>query len=403
MEVPPYVRQVLEKLEDAGFEAWCVGGCVRDVLLGRTPADWDVCSAARPAQAKAALGMPVVETGIRHGTITALTEGGPVEVTTFRREGVYSDHRRPDQVFFTQSLEEDLLRRDFTINAMAYHPGRGLRDPFGGQEDLAARELRCVGDPFRRFGEDALRVLRCLRFAAVLGFRMEPNTEKALAFSAGLLPTVSAERTQAELCRLLVGPWAGQVLGHYLHIFRVILPELDKNVQMGFLHILPAVPSVRWAALLWQIPREDANRVLERLRFPNREKEKISHLLAFRAEALPISRQRVQELLGKLGVKQLFFLLDLLACTRPAFQQGEVSQARALAKELLAQGACLSIRDLAVNGKDLLAMGFPAGPGIGQALAALLAAVQAGDVPNRREPLLKQVGEYLHIFPPNTS
>lgn len=394
MEIPGYVGQVLGKLERAGFEAWCVGGCVRDALLGRAPADWDVCSAATPAQAKSALGMPTAELGLRHGTVTALTGSGPVEVTTFRREGAYSDHRRPDQVFFTQSLEEDLRRRDFTVNAMAYHPARGLRDPFGGREDLAAGVLRCVGEPSRRFGEDALRILRCLRFAAVLGFRIEDNTKKALFDSAGLLRAISAERTRAELSRLLAGPWAGEVVGEYLHILRVVLPELPENMQMDFLHNLPAAPAVRWAALLWQAPDEDAGRAMERLRFSKRDRQETGQLLAHRGEPLPIPRRRIQALLGELGAEQFFFLLDLLAYTRPAPQREETARARALAGEMLAQGVCLSVGDLAVNGKDLLGAGCPAGPGIGRVLTALLEEVQAGRLPNEKGPLLTKAGEY---------
>ncbi len=225
--LPPYAGEVLEKLEAAGFEAWCVGGCVRDALLGRAPADWDVCTSARPEQTKKALAeFSQAETGLRHGTVTAITSGGPVEITTFRREGDYSDRRRPDKVEFTSCLEEDLLRRDFTINAMAWHPQRGLRDCFGGQADLQRGLLRCVGEPERRFQEDALRILRCLRFEAVLGFAIEENTEKALLALARLLEGISGERVQAEMDKLLAGAWAEKILHEYADVFRVLFPEI---------------------------------------------------------------------------------------------------------------------------------------------------------------------------------
>ncbi len=326
--LPPYAGEVLEKLEAAGFEAWCVGGCVRDALLGRAPADWDVCTSARPEQTKKALAeFSQAETGLRHGTVTAITSGGPVEITTFRREGDYSDRRRPDKVEFTSCLEEDLLRRDFTINAMAWHPQRGLRDCFGGQADLQRGLLRCVGEPERRFQEDALRILRCLRFEAVLGFAIEENTEKALLALARLLEGISGERVQAEMDKLLAGAWAEKILHEYADVFRVLFPE----ISCGDVKLPSEGGAAGWAALLHGLPAAQAEGLLRRLRFPNRTQKEIMQIWA--GNPLPISQ-------------------------------------------------------LAVQGRDLLELGFQPGPFLGRALHTLLGQVRAGEAPNEKDPLL---------------
>ena len=225
VKIPSYAAEVLSALEAAGFEAWCVGGCVRDSLLGRTPQDWDVTTAARPEQVLAVFGDRAVPTGLAHGTVTVKTAGGPVEVTTFRRDGAYRDHRRPQSVTFTDSLEEDLRRRDFTVNAMALDLRGNLADPLGGRNDLDAGVLRCVGEPDRRFREDALRILRGVRFAAALGFTLEPETDRSLRANRTLLAQIAPERIGAELKGLLTAPGAAEALarvqqaGGHNHIF----------------------------------------------------------------------------------------------------------------------------------------------------------------------------------------
>lgn len=332
--LPPYVGEVLEKLEGAGFEAWCVGGCVRDLLLGRAPADWDVCASSTPEETKAALAMPTAEVGLRHGTVTALTAAGPVEVTTYRKEGAYSDHRRPDRVEVSRRLEDDLVRRDFTINAMAWHPRRGLRDMFGGQGDLRKGLLRCVGEPGRRFEEDALRILRCLRFRAVLGFAIEENTEKALVGLVGLLREVSAERVQAELGKLLLGAYAEDTLRVYADVFKTVLPE----ILYADISLPDAVDSTaRWAGLLRGLTQAEAGEVLARLRFSKRCRGAVLRRLA---------------------------------------------------------GDPLPLNQLAVQGRDLLAIGFAPGPRVGEVLHILLEKVRAGESPNEKEALLKQAKIY---------
>lgn len=431
---PPYALLVLEQLERAGFEAWFVGGCVRDSLLGRVPGDWDVATSARPNQVQACFtGFSTADVGARHGTILVVAQGRPVEVTTYRQDGSYSDSRHPDQVTFSPRLEDDLARRDFTINAMAWHPRRGLRDCFGGQQDLAARQLRCVGDPDRRLSEDALRVLRCLRFAAVLGFSIHPATARALWGHKGLLPGVSKERVREELTKLLCGEAAPQVLREYSGIFFPLLPELLPTcgctqetpyhcytVWEHTLHALAHAPregALRWAALLHDCGKPAAKffspdgvahfyghaahsqrlaqQLLTRLRFSNRERERICSLVGAHSQALPLSEKRVKKLMGRYGAEWFFQLLDLMAADNSGKQPGlcpprlaQIEEARALAASILEQGACLTLRGLAVKGDDLLSLGFAPGPALGDALRSLLDQVISGQLPNERDALL---------------
>ena len=265
LEIPAYVRETLTALETAGHQAYCVGGCVRDSLLGRMPEDWDVTTSALPEETMKVFGNRAIPTGLKHGTVTVCCQEGKVETTTFRRDGVYADHRHPEQVTFTPDLTEDLARRDFTVNAMATDLRGTVYDPFDGQADLQEGILRCVGDPERRFSEDALRILRCLRFAAVLGFSIEPETGKALLTCRNLLREMAPERVHEELTKLLCGPWAASVLRRYPDVIGAVLPEIlpmvgfdQRNPHHCYdvwehtLHALDTVPSdpvLRWAVL----------------------------------------------------------------------------------------------------------------------------------------------------------
>lgn len=224
--IPAPVGEILKTLEAAGYGAWCVGGCVRDALLDRMPGDWDVTTSARPEETMALFAGRAVPTGLRHGTVTVKTEQGGVEITTLRRDGAYRDHRRPETVTFTDSLEEDLRRRDFTINAMAADLQGTLYDPLGGRADLTAKVLRCVGEPDRRFGEDALRILRGLRFAAELGVTVHPDTAVAIHRNRELLRAIAPERIWAELKKLVSGKWAAEVLRAYPDVAGVFWPEI---------------------------------------------------------------------------------------------------------------------------------------------------------------------------------
>ena len=435
IQPPRQVLSLLDRLESAGFEAWVVGGCVRDSLLGKVPFDWDVTTSARPEETAACLeGERLLQTGAAHGTVALIPqEGRPIEITTFRADGTYTDSRHPDSVTFSRRLEDDLSRRDFTVNAMAYHPGRGLVDLFGGRRDLEAALLRCVGDPARRFSEDALRILRCLRFASQLEFSIEPATGTALVEARGLLSVISQERVREELTKLLCGPGAASVLREYSQVVFAVLPELASmkgcaqetpyhcfDVWEHTLHALdhaPRQPDLRWAVLLhdggkpgkkfyspdglahfYGHPPESgriAREILSRLRFSNREREWIAALVDHHEESMPMGERRVKRLLGQYGEKFLFTLFQLQEADNFAkapgiFQQRLplLEESRQTARQVLARGDCLTLRDRAVSGKDLKAMGISPGPEMGKLLRRLFQAVEGGEVPNQREPLL---------------
>lgn len=439
--LPSHAALALEALESQGYEAWCVGGCVRDSLRGLSPSDWDVTTSALPNEIQACFqGFKTVDTGIKHGTVTVLLPGGQIEVTTYRRDGEYRDHRHPEQVAFSPDLREDLSRRDFTINALAYHPARGLVDRFGGLNDLQNGVLRCVGEAPRRFEEDALRVLRCLRFASALGFSIEESTAKALHDKKELLGAVSHERVREELTKLLRGREAARVLKAYGGVIFTVLPELAPMAGCGqenpyhcydvwehTLHALDAVPQeseLRWAALLHDCGKPQAKTfgpdgtahfyshekhsvdlakgVLERLRFSNRESQQILELVRYHGEIYPIAPKRLKKLLGLLGEEQVFRLFRLsegdLSGQAPYLYQeriGAIRQTEALAREILAQGQCLTLKDLEVDGNDLLALGYEKGPSLGKALKKLLEEVLEGSLANEQAALLKRAKELL--------
>lgn len=352
IDPPEHILAVIARLEERGFESWCVGGCVRDTLLGREPKDWDIATAARPRETIGCFPeLRVLETGAAQGTVTILTSGGPVEATAFRVESGHTGHRRPGEVRFSRDIREDLSRRDFTVNAMAWHPRRGLLDPLGGREDLSARVLRCVGDPARRFDEDALRILRGVRLAASLGFTLEPASLLAAIDCLGLIQSLSGERVQSELTGLLCAPGAEKVLEMYAPIVLAALPELPS---LPGLSDAPPGRVSRWAALLRDCGPDTARALLTRLRFPNRDIASITLLvrqLPMTPQGLPLSRR-----------------LEL---------------------------AGLRVQGLSVSGGDLIAMGCPPGPGLGGVLDSLLRAVLSCELPNERQALLLRAREIM--------
>ena len=370
-ELPPGALEVLRRLNAAGYQAYAVGGCVRDLARGVPPHDYDICTSALPAQTERCFaGERVVETGIKHGTVTVLMAGEPYEITTFRTDGDYLDGRHPQSVAFTDSLTEDLRRRDFTINAMAFHPDIGLRDPFDGQADIARRVIRCVGDAGARFSEDALRILRALRFAAELGFDIAPDTACAMRELSGRLALISRERIAAELLRALNGIYAVPVLQAFDTVLLAALPDYPAAALSEALHALAALPRgdtvLRLAALLSPYGEAGA-RALS------------SQVLALTAAAgEDISRAELPLWLARLGEAQLRRLLtlqgrdDLLSCL-PA---------------LLAQHPPLTLGELQINGRDLTAAGLPAGAELGRTLNALHRRVLLGELPNERGALL---------------
>ena len=425
-EIPAGAKAIVDMLCRHGYETYVVGGCVRDSLLGLRPKDWDICTAALPEQVERLLaGYRIVETGIKHGTVTVLAGGAPYEVTTFRVDGTYSDSRRPDSVRFVSDLREDLARRDFTVNAMAYSPDAGLIDPFGGRDDLRRGLIRCVGDAGERFAEDALRVMRALRFASVYGFSIEDATARAVHENARRLKCIAVERIGAELCKLLAGKGVGPILLDYSDIMTVIIPELAPCIafrengcsQTVYEHMSRAVAAcegqdeaVLLALFLHDIAvpvcgpgqdhalrgRDMAEGILRRLRLDGKTCREVPELIACHDVDIPASKSTVKRWLSRLGPEGLDRLLavrlaDLAAGTDETRRQ-RTDQCRRLAdmkREILAAKECFSLDDLAVRGGDLIALGIPEGKRVGDTLRALLDMVIDGKAENERGALLR--------------
>ena len=428
---------LLARLHGAGYAAYAVGGCVRDSLLGRTPQDWDLCTSARPEQVLALFGEgQCIPTGLQHGTVTIKYGGQLYETTTFRTEGAYTDGRHPDEVHFVPDVREDLARRDFTINAMAYNDAEGLIDPFGGQQDLQQGILRAVGDPATRFEEDALRILRLYRFAARFGFAIDPATGQAARALCAHLDCVSVERIEEELSKLLAAPAPAAYLDE--KILKVIIPELSAPALQAAKPVVDACPAgtedlpVRWAALLMSLGEDGTRKALKRLRCSNACIEQTAVLVrevhpgAFSSDtiwgipspallpaaagshppdgpqrnsrtglgqdAAPDTVIRIRKLLGRYDLHTVQRLAALGAAMEPEQAADFAAQAE-LAAQLDADGVCCRVSQLAVNGRDLMAAGIPAGPGLRRTLEALLDAVVRGQLPNEQQCLLDAAGQ----------
>lgn len=390
--------KLLNKLHGAGYKAYAVGGCVRDSLLGQTPHDWDLCTSALPEQVIELFGAEnCIPTGLQHGTVTIKQDGKLYETTTFRTEDSYSDGRHPDSVAFVPDVREDLARRDFTINAVACNDEEGLIDPFGGQEDLQYGLVRAVGVPKQRFEEDALRILRLYRFAARFGFVIDPATGKAAKELCGHLDCVSLERIEDELSRLLAAPNPGNWMEPA--VFAVVLPELDPLGKperfVKTRQIIDALPSgmenltIRLAALLAPLGESGTRKALKRLRCSNAKIDETAILVKESGLVPEVENLRLQarRLLGKLSPEMLHRLILLCMAKQP--EQAETFEALGKeAKRLTAEHACCRVADLAVNGRDLIAMGVQPGRGLKQILDALLEAVVTEQLPNEKETLL---------------
>ena len=436
--MPQEVCSLLARLESAGYQGWAVGGCVRDTLRGAVPSDWDVTTDARPERVVALFGERAIPTGLKHGTVTVCAGETHVEVTTFRRDGTYSDHRRPDAVQFSSSLEEDLARRDLTVNAMAMDLRGHICDPFGGQEDLSRRVLRCVGDPLRRLDEDALRIMRTLRFAAVLGFTIEPDTSAALHRRAPLLADIAAERILVEMNKLLTGEYMASVLLAYPDVLGVFLPELlpcvgfdQRNVHHCYdvwTHSVYAASAIapdaalRWAMLLHDIGKPDcftvdehgtghfyghparsaelAEAICRRLRMDKKSAQRIVTLVRWHDRDIPRTEKAVARAARQLGEDTLRQLLAVKRADNRAQsplcrgRAADIDRAEAILDDLLARQSCFSLRELAVRGNDLTALGLR-GPAVGETLQKLLDAVLDGSVPNERPALLALAREFV--------
>ena len=455
IKLDPGAALLLDALHGAGHAAYAVGGCVRDSLLGLDPHDWDLCTSARPEQVMALFGEEkCIPTGLQHGTVTVKQGGRLYETTTFRTEGAYSDGRHPDAVCFVPDVREDLARRDFTINAMAYSAEEGLIDPFGGRDDLAAHLVRAVGEPERRFEEDALRILRLYRFAARFGFDIDTATGAAARALGPHLDCVSAERIQEELLKLLAAPRPGSYLEPA--VLAVILPELEPEKQPERFaelcriidRIEPTAENVpaRLAALLCPLGEAGARKALRKLKCSNALTDEVTTLVGGSVGSFllghetghsiarpiacgnrvppqrtvlgetpdtpvqtpcgtPLSEEEApgtpgsdqtlmaKRLLGRYELPTIQRLTALCSARRP--EQAEALAAlRAEAERLTAENACCRVSQLAVNGRDLMAAGVRPGPGLRQVLNALLEAVITGQTPNEKDALLAAAAQF---------
>ena len=436
IDAPISVMKIIETLEQAGFEAYAVGGCVRDSLLGRNPSDWDITTSARPEQVKA-LFSHTIDTGIRHGTVTVMLEHVGYEVTTYRIDGEYEDSRHPKEVIFTPLLTEDLKRRDFTINAMAWNPRAGIIDEFGGMEDLDEGIIRCVGSPEERFSEDALRMMRAVRFSAQLGYEIEPATKDAIRKLAPNLTHVSAERIQVELVKLVESMHPDYLrVAYETGITRVVLPEFDLcmeteqhnphhcyTVGEHMLHSMLAVSSNRYlrlAMLLHDIAKpekkktdeqgidhfhghqeaseEMAKVILRRLKFDNETIRIVSRLIGFHDYRFPAERRSVRRAVWKVGEDLFPMLLQVKEADTMAQSLYErekklewIAKVEKLYREILKDRECLSLKDLAVTGRDLIRVGCAPGPDLGRILNEMLQDVLEHPEHNNKEYLLQSI------------
>lgn len=438
--IPDKVRIIIDKLMHNGYEAYAVGGCVRDSLLGKKPNDWDITTYALPHKVKE-LFKHTVDTGIQHGTVTVVMDNENFEVTTYRIDGEYEDSRHPKEVIFTSNLIEDLKRRDFTINAMAYNDASGLVDVFNGEKDLKNKIIRCVGNPIDRFSEDALRVLRGARFAAQLGFSIEKETQAAMREKASDLRKISAERIQAELVKLIISPNPGLLrLAYELGITKIIMPEFDNimNIKQNnphhiytvgehTLHALSEVrseKSLRIAMLFHDFGKADtesldnegishfynhaceserkAVKILKRLKFDNETINKVRRLVKWHDYRFSLSENNIRRSISKIGDDIFLDLLEIMRAdvmAQSSYMQNEkldeLKEIRCVYDKIIAAKNCLSIKDLAVNGNDLMELGLKRGPQIGEMLKLLLEIVLDDPEKNNKHFLLEHVNKQL--------
>lgn len=433
IQLPHQVEDILTKLNSSGYEAFVVGGCVRDYIMGITPHDWDICTSALPAQTIGCFkGFTIIETGLQHGTVTLLLDNTPYEITTYRIDGEYSDHRHPDSVLFTPDIYNDLARRDFTINAIAYSPKDGFIDPFAGIDSIKKKEIRCVGNARQRFAEDALRILRALRFASRLGFAIEEDTKEAITAQYSLLEEISVERIAQEFIQILMGPHVREVLLQYPKIIAGFIPEIQPMFHFNqynphhrydiWEHTVRTVSAskaderVRLAAFFHDIGKPESftlsdgvghfyghqragadltKNIMRRMRFSNALIEDVGALVYYHDASIEPKDKSIRRWLNRLGEKLFSMLLEVKRAD--AIGQGsgainerlkEIDEIEAILMETIDSSACFQLKDLAVGGKDLIAMGFLQGKEIGALLDILLELVMEGKIENDKKDLL---------------
>lgn len=395
IKVPEEVRAIMERLTEAGYEAYCVGGCVRDSLLGRAPEDWDITTSALPEQVKS-LFSNTVDTGIQHGTVMIIRKGVGYEVTTYRIDGEYKDGRHPENVTFTRSLEEDLKRRDFTINAFAYNDEAGLVDLFGGMEDLYAKVIRAVGNPDQRFNEDALRIMRAIRFSAQLGFEVEKTTYEAIARHAANLAQVSMERIRVEFEKTLMSAGSGKVKEFFwLGMGEFILPgyagrcsNFDEEIALYFSGLgKEARRYLLLADLLRNLSAEEARDALRKMKYDNKTVHTVSKILQHLHTSCVADRIRIKQALKEEGEEIFFLTLQM----QEAAALEQFTLVREMAKEIIAKNEPYTIAQLAVTGNDLIEAGITRGEEIGDTLQQLLEEVIRDPEKNTKETLIGMI------------
>ena len=450
IQIPEKVNMIIQQLTQSGYEAYAVGGCVRDIILGRIPEDWDITTSAKPEEVKR-LFKRTIDTGIQHGTVTILIDMEHFEVTTYRLDGEYEDNRHPKEVSFTSSLREDLKRRDFTINAMAYNDQEGLIDLFDGLRDLENRVIRCVGSAAQRFDEDALRILRAVRFSAQLGFQIEDSTMRAVQSKAKLLQNISAERIREELTKLLISDHPDRLRTLYeAGITAVILPEFDammvteqNNIHHAYTvgeHTIRTVAAVagtlkenrfslrertilRWTMLLHDVEKPSsrtmgkdgqehfyghqekgamtAKRILKELKFDNDTLNAVTHLIRWHDYRFVLTPAGVRKAAAKIGREYMELMFEVncadTAGKNPKHNEEKyrrIETARTLYQKVLKQGDCVSLKELKLNGNDLIREGFVPGRELGEILDQLLARVLEEPKLNHRDTLLALAKEF---------
>lgn len=433
IKLPDTVERALDALYAAGFEAYTVGGCVRDILLGLTPFDWDITTSALPQEIQAVFqGERTLDTGLKHGTVTVVLDGTPLEITTYRTDGSYTDNRRPDSVTFSCTLSDDLTRRDFTVNTLCYAPQTGIVDLLGGKADLENKILRAVGDPDKRFLEDALRMMRGIRFSAQLGFPIEEKTAESIRRNRELLRNIAAERIRAEFCKLLMGKDAARVLLSYPEVLEVFLPELAAvrdfpqntpyhkyDVYTHSVYALGNAPpdlSLRLCLFFHDFGKpachtQDehgishfkghpekgaklADEILRRLRFDNKTRETVCLLIRYHDCRIPKTKVQAKRLLREIGTENYQRLLqvkyaDESAKAYPQKKLEDLKNAEALLSEILENKECYTLSQLAINGNDLQNAGFKSGKALKARLEFLLDAVIKEECPNNENALLE--------------
>lgn len=442
MQTDKNAEKLIKQLNNNGYEAFIVGGCVRDYLLGLTPHDTDICTSALPEQTKKCFeNYHTFDTGMKHGTISVVCDGEVYEITTYRIDGGYSDNRHPDSVSFTRNINEDLLRRDFTVNAMAYNAEHGLVDPYGGKIDIQNKIIRCVGNPDTRFNEDALRILRALRFASVYGFSIEENTSKSIFKNAYLLKNIAIERITAEFLKLICGKDAVNILDTYREVIAVIIPEIrvvfdfdQHNIHHSYdlwHHTLTALgtiepnPILRMTMLLHDIGKPSvkttdtdgqshfqnhqleskkiADKILHRLKLPSDFIEKTLLLIEYHDVRFNGSKKLMKKVMNVLGTdltKQLLEVEYADISAQSEYQREEkldyLDTAKTHLEEIIQDNECFKLSQLDINGKDILNLGVKEGRDVGNILDYLLMLVVDANVPNEKTVLISKAKEYIY-------